>query len=72
MKKSTGCWDVAGDEIFIGDILLVKSKLTERKVIVAVAEARGDDLSGFQVPYGNGYLRWDDDGTPCYEVIKLN
>lgn len=71
-KISTGCYDVAGDEIFIGDTLLIKSTLTEKTIIVRKAERRTDSILGFKVPYQKGYLMWDaDDHDACYEVMRI-
>ena len=70
--RSTGCFDVSGDEIFFGDRLFIKSKLTNMEIITRNAEERTDGISGFQVKYGQGYLRWDkDDHDACYEVMKV-
>ncbi len=70
--KRTGCFDLAADEIFTGDIILVKSERTNINIVIAVAEPRADGIEGFRVRYNGGYLEFKaDDHDSCYEVVKI-
>lgn len=71
--KRTGCFDLAGDEIFINDIVLVKSERTGLNIITGVVELRADGVEGFRVRYNDGYLDWEaKHHDSCYEVVKIN
>lgn len=67
----TGCIDVVGRPIFFGQKVIVKSRLTEFRVIQGTALPLLDGGDGFRIPYENGNLTWENDGTPCYECMAL-
>lgn len=71
--NKTGCFDLSGDEIFVNDIVLVKSERTGRKIITSVVERRTDGIRGFRIRTNDGYLEWaESDHDACYEVMKIN
>lgn len=73
VNRRTYMFDMSGEEIFVGDIVIVKSERTDRKIITAVVEARDDDIKGFRVKYKDGYLCWEsDDADSGYEVVKIS
>lgn len=71
--KRTGTCDMAGEEIFVGDIVIVKSARTDMKIITTIVEARNDGIEGFRVKYKDGYLDWEADNRDAgYEVVKIS
>ena len=75
-KKFTGVCDIYGDEINIGDIVIVKSKQTDGKVKVGIVCPRDDGRKGFKltnIDYQGVIAVYDDscDGA-CYECVVLN
>lgn len=69
-----------GEEIFVGDTILVS--LSEGNPAISGSQFGGIapapftskvlanryGIAGFMVKYGNGFLVWEDDGKPAYEV----